>query len=94
MFLETEATFLYCNWSIEMARTIWFGSTSVVHSWQRLGRLHFQVYVKVGYSFKQKHILKLASKRKTSAKKNVKINCRKYGLHQYLPHGQQYSVSL
>ena len=29
MFLEKEAAFLYCNWSIKMARIIWFGSTSV-----------------------------------------------------------------
>ena len=57
MFLETEATFPYCNWSIKMARIIGFGSTSVVNSWQRLGRLPFLVYIKVGYSFKQKHIL-------------------------------------
>ena len=46
----------YCNWSIKMARIIGFGSTSVVNSWQRLGLLPFWVYVKVGYSFKQKHI--------------------------------------
>ena len=35
MFLETEATFPCCNWSIKMARIIGFGSTSVVNSWQR-----------------------------------------------------------
>ena len=29
MFLETEAAFPYCNWSIKMARIIWFGSKSV-----------------------------------------------------------------
>ena len=29
MFLETEAAFPYCNWSIQMARIIWFGSTSM-----------------------------------------------------------------
>ena len=63
MFLETEATFLYCNWAIKMARIIGFGSTSVVNSWQRLGRLPFSVYIKVGYSFKQKPILQLALKK-------------------------------
>ena len=57
MFLETEATIPYCNWSIKLARSIGFGSTSVVNGWQRLGRLSFWVYVKVGYSFKQIHIL-------------------------------------
>ena len=42
MFLETEAAFPYYNWSIKMARIIWFGLTSVeivglalVNSWQR-----------------------------------------------------------
>ena len=45
MFLDTEAAFPYCNWSIKMARIIWFGSTSVdigpsyKNNWQRLGRL-------------------------------------------------------
>ena len=29
MFLEAEATFPFCNWSIKMARIIWFGWTSV-----------------------------------------------------------------
>ena len=58
MFLETEATFPHCNWSIKMARMIGFGSASVVNSWQRLGRLPCWVYVKVGYSFKQKHSIK------------------------------------
>ena len=56
-FLETEVTFPYCNWSIKMARSIGFGSTSVVNSWQRLGRLPFWVYVEVGNYFKQKRIL-------------------------------------
>ena len=41
MFLETEATLRYCNWSIKMAWIIGFGSTSVVNSLQRLGRLPF-----------------------------------------------------
>ena len=41
IFLETEATFPYCNWSIKIARIIGFGSTSVVNSWQRLGCLPF-----------------------------------------------------
>ena len=73
MFLETEAAYPYCNWSIKMARVIWFGSTSVdigpayVNNWPRLGRLPFRVYVKVGNSLKQKHIILLASKRKISA---------------------------
>ena len=71
MFLETEASFPYCNWSIKIARIVGFGSTSVVNSWQRLG-LPFWVYVKVGYLFKPKYILKLPSKRKISAKKNQK----------------------
>ena len=58
-----------------MDNIIWFGSTSVdigpayVNNWERLGRLPFQVYVKVGNSLKQKHILLLASKRKISARK-------------------------
>ena len=29
MVLETEAAFPYFNWSIKMARIIWFGSASV-----------------------------------------------------------------
>ena len=43
-FLETEAAFPYCNWSIKMARIIWFGSRSVdigpayVNNWKRLGK--------------------------------------------------------
>ena len=41
LFLETEATFSYCNWSIKKARIIGFGSRSIVNSWQRLGRLLF-----------------------------------------------------
>ena len=47
MFLETEAVFPCNNWSIKMARIIWFGSTSVdigpsyVNNWQKLGRLPF-----------------------------------------------------
>ena len=47
MFLETEAAFPYCNWSIKMSRTIWFGSTSGVkgpayeNNWQGLGHLSF-----------------------------------------------------
>ena len=42
MFLETEAAFPYCNWSIKMARINWFCSTSFdigpayVNSWKRL----------------------------------------------------------
>ena len=49
MFLETEAAFPYCNWSINIARIICFGSTSVdigpayVNNWQRLDRLPFWV---------------------------------------------------
>ena len=54
---KTGATFPYCNWSIKMATIIGFGSTSVLNSWHRLGRLPFWVYVKEGYYFKQKHIL-------------------------------------
>ena len=54
IFLQTEATFPYCNCLIKMARIVEFGSTSVVNSRQRLGCLPFWVYVKVGYSFKQK----------------------------------------
>ena len=78
IFLETEAAFPYCNWSIKMTRITWFGSTSVyigpayVNSWQRLGHLPFLIYVKLGNSFKQKHILLLASKRKCR-KKNSKF---------------------
>ena len=43
MFLETEASFPYCNWSTKMAGIIWLGSTSVQHvnNWQRLSRLPF-----------------------------------------------------
>ena len=47
MFLGTEATFPYCNWSIKMARIIGFGSTSVVNSWQVI-----PLNKQVGYSFK------------------------------------------
>ena len=70
MFVETEAAFPYCNWPINLARIIWLGSTSVdigpayVNNWQRLGRLPFCVYVKVGNLLKQKHNLLLASKQK------------------------------
>ena len=100
MFLQTEAAFPYCNWSIKKARIIWFGSTSVdigpanVNNWKRLGWLPFWVYVKFGNSLKQKYILYLASKRKINARKYLtKIWC-KYGLHQYLPQAQQYMVPL
>ena len=47
VFLETEAAFPYCNWSIKMDRIIWVGSTSVdigpacVNNWQELGHLCF-----------------------------------------------------
>ena len=43
MFLETESSFPYCNWSTKMAWIIWLGSTSVQHvnNWQRLSRLPF-----------------------------------------------------
>ena len=56
MFLETEAAFPYCNWSIKMSRIIWFGSTSAeigqayVNSWQRYGCLPFWFDEKVWYS--------------------------------------------
>ena len=66
MFLETEAALLYCNWSIKMARIIWYGSTSVKHvnNWQRLGRLPFLSLCKSRKFLKTKHIISLASKRK------------------------------
>ena len=47
MFLETEAAFPYCNWSIKISRIIWFGSTSVdigpayLNNWKRLAHLSF-----------------------------------------------------
>ena len=43
MFLETEASFPYCNRSTKMAGIIWLGSTSVQHvnNWQRLSCLPF-----------------------------------------------------
>ena len=47
-FLETEAAFPYCNWSIKIARIIWFGPTSVgrgpayVNNWHGLGRFVFE----------------------------------------------------
>ena len=43
MFLETEASIPYCNWSTKMAGIIWFGSKSVqdVNNWQRLSHLPF-----------------------------------------------------
>ena len=50
MFLETEAAFSYCNWSIKMARIIWFGSTSVdigpayLNNWRRLGHHRMPLY--------------------------------------------------
>jgi hypothetical protein len=56
----------------------WFGSTSInmdlahVNNWQRLSPLPFKVYVKIRNFLKQKRILSLASKRKTSVRKNSK----------------------
>ena len=47
MFLEKEAVFPCHNWSIKIARIIWFGSISVdigpayVNNWQRFSRLCF-----------------------------------------------------
>ena len=78
MFLETEAAFPYCNWSLKMTRNIWFGLTSVdigqayVNNWKRLGLLPFWVYVKLGKFLKLKYILYLASKRKISVRKKEK----------------------
>ena len=71
MFLKTEATFPYCNCSIKLARSIGFGSTSVVNRWQRLGCLPFWVYVKVGYSFKKTYTL-VSIKKKYLQKKILK----------------------
>ena len=71
--LETEAAFPYCNWSTKVAWIFWFGSTSVelgpayVNNWQMLGRLPFQVYLKVVNYLKQKSIIFLASKIKIFA---------------------------
>ena len=47
MFLEKEAVFPCHNWSINIARIIWFGSITVdigpayVNNWKRFGRLWF-----------------------------------------------------
>ena len=87
------------NWSIKMARIIWFGSTSVdigpayINSCQRLGRLCFWVSVKVRNSLKLKHILSIASKRQISAIFFFKVGY-KYGLYHYLPQAQRYIVPL
>ena len=69
VLLETRAAFAYCNWSMEMGRIFWVGSASVdkgppyVNNLKRLGSLSFWVYVKMGNSLKQKHILLLATKK-------------------------------
>ena len=74
MFLETEASFHYCNWSIKMARIIWSVSTSVdiypayVNNWQRLGRLPFWVYVEAGNFVKQKTYSLVRIKKKNICK--------------------------
>ena len=57
-----------------MAMIVWFVLTSVdtgpayINNWNRLHRLPFRAYVKVGNSLKQKHILLCASKRQISAR--------------------------
>ena len=79
IFLKTEASFPYWNWSTKMAGFIWLGSTSVQHvntGW-RLSRLPFLSLCKNRKFLETKTYFFIASKRKLSAKK--KLN--KYLVH-------------
>ena len=74
MFLETEASFPYCNWSIKMAGIIWLGSTSVHHvnNWHRLSRLPFLSLCKSRKFLETKTYFFISIKKKTICKKKSK----------------------
>ena len=92
MFVETEASFPYCNWSTKMAVIIWLGSTSVqlVNNWQRIGRLPFLSFCKSRKFIETKTYSFISIKKKIICKKNFKNIWCKYGLHKYLPQAQQH----
>ena len=96
MFLETEASFPYCNWSTKMAGIIWLGSTSVQHvnNWQRLSRLPFLSLCKSRKFLETKTYSFISIKMKIICKKNFKNIWCKYGLHKYLPQAQQHLAPL
>ena len=75
MFLETEASFPYCNWSTKMAGIIWLGSTSVQHvnNWQRLSRLPFLSLSKSWKFLETKTYSFISIEKKIICKKNSKI---------------------
>ena len=92
MFLETEASFPYCNWSTKVARIIWLGSTSVQHvnNWQRSGRLPFLSLCKSRKFLETKTNSFISIKKKIICKKKFTNIWCKYGLHKYLPQAQQH----
>ena len=73
MFLETEASFPYCNWSTKMAGIIWLGSTSVQHvnNWQRLSRLPFLSLCKSRKFLETKTYSFISIKKKIICKKKI-----------------------
>ena len=92
MFLETEASFPYCNWSTKMVGIIWLGSTSVQHvyNWQRFSRLPFLSLCKSRKFLETKTYYFNSIKKKIICKKKFQKIWWKYGLHQYLPQAQQH----
>ena len=96
MFLETEASFPYCNWSTKMTGIIWLGSTSVQHvnNWQRLSRLPFLSLCKSRKFLETKTYSFISIKKKIICKKKFKNIWCKYGLHKYLPQAQQHLAPL
>ena len=76
MFLETEASFPYCNWSTKMAGIIWLGSTSVQHvnNWQRLSRLPFLSLCKSRKFLETKTYSFISIKKKIICKKKIQKN--------------------
>ena len=76
MFLETEASFPYCNWSTKMAGFIWLGSTSVQHvnNWQRLSRLPFLSLCKSRKFLETKTYSFISIKKKIICKKKIQKN--------------------
>ena len=88
MFLETEASIPYCNWSTKMAGIIWFGSKSVqdVNNWQRLSHLPFLSLCKSRKFLETKTYSFICIEKTNICKKNdLKNIWCKYGLHNYLP---------
>ena len=96
MFVETEASFPYCNWSTKMAVIMWRGSTSVqlVNNWQMIGRLPFLSFCKSRKFIETKTYSFISIKKKIICKKNNNNSWSKYGLHKYLSQAQQHLATL